>query len=231
MSSCMLFFTVIIAGVFMGTIATNYCNLKSCVNYGNIHTMCKYTSSTPASTCSKWEKAGLTDAEKKTIVTLHNQLRRKVAAGKETRGNPGPQPAAATMPDLTWDNELAMVAQRWANQCKYGHDACRNIERFQVGQNVAIRGSTGENLSTVDQMILSWYSEVDLMNKKYVSSFPKDDTYKKIGHYTQIVYGNTKTIGCGRIFYKDGKWNQQYLVCNYGPAGNYPNAPVYQIKQ
>jgi hypothetical protein len=30
----------------------------------------------------------------------HNQLRQKVASGKEKRGKPGPQPAAVKMPDL-----------------------------------------------------------------------------------------------------------------------------------
>jgi hypothetical protein len=41
-----------------------------------------------------------TEAEKRIILDLHNQLRQKVASGKEKRGSPGPQPAAAFMPDL-----------------------------------------------------------------------------------------------------------------------------------
>jgi hypothetical protein len=35
--------------------------------------------------------------DKQTIVDLHNNLRRQVAQGTESRGNPGPQPSAANM--------------------------------------------------------------------------------------------------------------------------------------
>jgi hypothetical protein len=45
-------------------------------------------------------------------------------------------------------------------------------ERFVVGQNIASKSSSGENKSTVDSMILSWYNEVKDFNNKWVSSFP-----------------------------------------------------------
>lgn len=41
-----------------------------------------------------------TEDEKHLILDLHNQLRQNVASGKEKRGSPGPQPAAAFMPNL-----------------------------------------------------------------------------------------------------------------------------------
>lgn len=42
----------------------------------------------------------VTEEEKHLIVELHNQLRHKVASGKELRGSPGPQPAAISIPNL-----------------------------------------------------------------------------------------------------------------------------------
>lgn len=51
-----------------------------------------------------------------------------------------------------------------------------------------------------------------------------------IGHYTQMVWGKTKEIGCGSIKYVDGKWYTHYLVCNYGPAGNDFTQPIYERK-
>lgn len=41
-----------------------------------------------------------TAADKTLIVSIHNQLRRRVAKGLETRGSPGPQPAAANMREI-----------------------------------------------------------------------------------------------------------------------------------
>jgi hypothetical protein len=37
------------------------------------------------------------NADKQTIVDAHNNLRRQVAQGRESRGRPGPQPPAANM--------------------------------------------------------------------------------------------------------------------------------------
>lgn len=54
----------------------------------------------------------------------------------------------------------------------------------------------------------------------------------KTGHYTQIVWADTTKIGCGKIRYTDSKgWIALYLVCNYGPTGNYINKPIYKIKK
>ncbi|XP_011702700.1 PREDICTED: venom allergen 3-like [Wasmannia auropunctata] len=61
--------------------------------------MCKYTSPNPAAACGQGS-FDLSKAEKDEIVRTHNQLRQKVASGKETRGAPGPQPAAVSMPSL-----------------------------------------------------------------------------------------------------------------------------------
>ena len=50
--------------------------------------------------------------EKDFIVSYHNDLRRKVANGEETRGLDGAQSSATNMNALVWDDELATVAQR-----------------------------------------------------------------------------------------------------------------------
>ena len=47
------------------------------------------------------------------ILKRHNELRRKVAKGEETLGSPGPQSSAQDMFELTWDKDLAEVAQRY----------------------------------------------------------------------------------------------------------------------
>ena len=52
-------------------------------------------------------------AVKDAIVKKHNELRSKVAKGKETRGVDGSQPKASNMRKLVWNDELAEVAQRY----------------------------------------------------------------------------------------------------------------------
>lgn len=54
----------------------------------------------------------------------------------------------------------------------------------------------------------------------------------RVGHYTQLVWAKTKELGCGLVKYrKSDGWNTCYLICNYGPAGNIFNYPIYEIKK
>ena len=43
------------------------------------------------------------------------------------------QPPASNMLELSWDQELAAVAQRLADQCVFSHDCaeCRSVARFR----------------------------------------------------------------------------------------------------
>lgn len=51
--------------------------------------------SSPSSHCGQCYQIGLTQNEKNMILNIHNWQRYQVSIGNETRGNPGPQPAAA----------------------------------------------------------------------------------------------------------------------------------------
>ncbi|XP_020284652.1 venom allergen 3-like [Pseudomyrmex gracilis] len=233
---CNLLFCTIFVAIFINAICiaasskpTNYCNLQSCKP--NIHTMCKYKSNNLGSACVNHSDRGLTNKEKNAIVNKHNEFRQRVASGKETRGNPGPQPPAASMPNLSWDNELETIAQRWADQCNFSHDECRNVERYPVGQNIVMTMSTGKNGSPVEDMIGSWYNEVAKMDRREVEKLTGKN-FHDIGHYTQLVSDKSHKIGCGRIKYRgQNGWNNQFLVCNYGPAGNYIGQKIYEIKK
>ena len=54
-------------------------------------------------------------ADKDAIVQKHNDLRARVANGDETLGKPEGtgQPKASNMRQLVWNDELAVVAQRY----------------------------------------------------------------------------------------------------------------------
>ncbi|XP_044009947.1 venom allergen 5-like [Aphidius gifuensis] len=203
--------------------ATDWCNLQSCDK--NSSTMCLYSSDQPGSACKQMDSNELSDDEQQEIIQNHNDFRAKVASGDETRGVGGGQPAGI-IPPIYWDDDLAKVAQRWANQCTFGHDKCRDTDTFQAGQNlVRVSNSNGYKSSMTD-LVTMWYNEVVHFNPQDVTHFVFSKT---TGHYSQLVWGTTTNIGCGVAKYFDGKWYNTYLVCNYGPPGNWVGEQVYQI--
>ncbi|XP_011705979.1 PREDICTED: venom allergen 3-like, partial [Wasmannia auropunctata] len=129
----------------------------------------------------------------------------------------------------TWDDELAEIAQRWAIQCKFGHDKCRNVDsRWSwIGQNGA--KAYGKITYPMDDLVQMWYDEVKDFDRNKVEKYEFD---YNIGHYSQVVWAKTTKVGCGLIKYKESNdWISIWLVCNYGPSGNYRDEKVYEIKK
>ncbi|KAM7363194.1 salivary antigen-5 isoform 2-T3 [Cochliomyia hominivorax] len=162
---------------------------------------------------------GITGEEKELILREHNRLRQLVATGRF----PG-QPGAENMREIVWDDELAARAQKWAENCDFNHDPHRKIDRFTMGQNLAIIWSTAPlepDDGDFPSRIQKWFDEV----QKY--SFG-DAWSPKTGHYSQLVWGETSLVGCGFSEYKDtSKYNKLY-VCNYGPGGNVVGYKPYE---
>ncbi|XP_076759286.1 venom allergen 5-like [Xylocopa sonorina] len=221
-----LCFTIVVA-LATSIAASSVWDGKCSVNSPE-HTLHKYPNASPAAACGTVLSTGFTNAEKNEIVRIHNSLRGYVAAGKETRGNPGPQPRAYNMKTMVWDDALANVAQRWANQCHFGHDSCRNDARFYVGQNAALTGTTGTVKTSPADIAQMWYDEVSKMNKNQVQKFVFSEN---VGHYTQLVWANSDRLGCGKIVYKPNNWTYYYVVCNYGPGGNIIGEPIYMTRK
>ncbi|XP_063988420.1 uncharacterized protein LOC135168316 [Diachasmimorpha longicaudata] len=224
-------------GVFVNGQA-DYCDVESCKPKGP-HTVCEYPWEEPSEDCGEVEQLGVTEEEKKTIIDRHNHWRRYVAAGKETRGNPGPQPAATNMGDLEWDDELAYIAQRWANQCDDEHDSCRDTYSEWVGQNLNWGAwSDGYHPNVIRDLIDNWYNEVEHFNANTVSSLKPKPPGVKLYHYVQMVWADTKRIGCGISKYTRNKptqynpnmWPELFLVCNYGPTGVIQDWPLYKTE-
>jgi len=127
-----------------------------------------------------------------------------------------------------WDEELARIAQRHADQCKFAHDCsdCRRTERFGVGQNLYIYKQTQAAASTDwDRAVTDWYDEVELFSNKHVKPFQFSSP---TGHYTQVVWAETTKVGCGAATYRDGKWFATLYTCNYGPNGNFIRSEMYR---
>lgn len=109
--------------------------------------------------CKGYVPVLFSDTEKHLLVDAHNTIRNKVASGVVP---------AANMRMLEWDDELAATADRWAAQCIFGNDICRDLERFPVGQNIA-RGSIATD--GVMHLLEMWYQGAEYINKSIVQSY------------------------------------------------------------
>ncbi|GFW45229.1 hypothetical protein TNCV_4733371 [Trichonephila clavipes] len=151
------------------------------MRYSYQHTACR----PPNPRCTIYSR-GISQGEKDYIVWKHNYLRSLVAQGYERTNN---QPPAANMMQMVWDEELATVAQKHADQCIFAHDCpeCRSVEAFSVGQNIATRAKTGNTLPVPDweSTIQSLYDEVKDFYPKWISPF-RAPKYPMTGHYTQF---------------------------------------------
>ena len=130
---------------------------------------------------------------------------------------------------VKWDNELAAVAQRWAEQCLFAHDQSRDVERFPVGQNLyeTTRPKDSALTAMIREAVMGltgWYSEVMSFNPAGIDRYQFSPT---TGHYTQLVWAKTNRIGCGHISYDMSGSVKKLLVCNYGPSGNFVGQRMY----
>ncbi|KAG8177961.1 hypothetical protein JTE90_014704 [Oedothorax gibbosus] len=147
---------------------------------------------------------------------------------------------AADMLEMEWDAELAAVAQKYANQCRYKHDKanCRQVGNFNVGQNLAIQTLTGGHTAPQPDWnfaVSIWYSEIGYFHEKdiYPFNLPTGAEYR---HFSQVNWATSFRVGCGYVLYKSGQdITSQVLtrlyVCNYGPAGNVYGDSVWKKGQ
>jgi len=117
---------------------------------------------------------------------------------------------ALELPPLVWSPDLAKDALAWAEHLA-------DIDKGQHDRSIV--GKEGENLwwgtagaFSYTDMVDKWGSEKEAF---HYGVFP-DCGKGMIGHYTQMVWKNTKTVGCALA--SNGKTD--YLVCRYAPPGN-----------
>ncbi|CAH8512596.1 unnamed protein product [Dicrocoelium dendriticum] len=153
------------------------------------------------------DRKALTVAERLELWKKHNLYRAKVR-----RGEIEDEPPAESLPMLRWNRTLGRLAQQWAVHCRFEHEP--NQE-------------TGENLAFATYRdwdpLKAWFDEH--VNYTY-GRFPKH-VRKNIAHYTQLVWAETRSVGChiekcSKLHTKDGiVKNAYYTVCKYWPPGNY----------
>ena len=153
------------------------------------------------------------------VLCAHNKVRAQVSAA---------DPSVSPLAPLTWSATLADHAQKWA-------DHLDTIGTCDV-HDKSVNGIEGENLASGTS---SYTDAIDLWGyeQKCFKNDPMPDIYngqcdtytvnkcneykdwRCAGHYSQIVWRNTKEVGCGM--------RKGCVVCRYSPAGNWTGEKAY----
>ncbi len=148
---------------------------------------------------SKRRYAGsrLTEQEVQQLLAAHNAVRAKVG----------------TAP-LVWSDKLALYAQEWADHLaatrrRMEHRPHSGKWKQEHGENLFM-GTAG--YYGVSNAVAAWEREQSAYRREPVDA----SNFYSYGHYTQIIWGNTKSIGCAKVEC-DGN---VIIVCNYDPPGN-----------
>lgn len=123
---------------------------------------------------------------------------------------------------LEWDRTLWESARRWALQAP-----ADRLQHSPVEQRRGPRGTYGENVAISDsadwlrpgRVVARWYSEMRNTDAGRVTGKLRTG----IGHYTQIVWRDTRRVGCSM------EQNQRVVVCQYDPAGNMRGKYITQV--
>ena len=168
--------------------------------------------------------ADFTPQQEQAVLDGHNEIRSDVASGLV-----GNEPTATDMVKLDWDDDLALVAQNWVDQCIWDHNSNRTSEygalvggNIYVGENLAVYLTTGSPPNLVDFALDIWFDEVADYTYGPLTNAAADSS----GHYTQLVWADTHRVGCGLAVcpgtpFGYPNYTAYYIACDYARGGNF----------
>jgi hypothetical protein len=116
---------------------------------------------------------------------------------------------------LQWSEALAQDAQSWANHLARQQSFTHAPPGFRKGQGENLwRGTRG--FFSPRQMIASLLTEKHNFRPGTFPSVSRTGRWSDVGHYTQIIWPETRKVGCALAADRD----DEVLVCRYWPAGN-----------
>ncbi|GAA3546072.1 CAP domain-containing protein [Zobellella aerophila] len=136
--------------------------------------------------------------ERQGLLAYHNRVRAEVGT-----------------PPLRWSDAASAQAERWARVLA-GRCDIEHSQGSGFGENLFM-GTLGY-YSVLDGA-RSWQQE----KRDYGGQPLTRATAQVAGHYTQMVWHDTRELGCAKSVCRDN----MILVCNYSPPGNYLGERAY----
>ena len=148
---------------------------------------------------------GQLDKDKLIALQVHNDARKEVGVAP-----------------LVWSEKLEQQALKYAKQIartnNYKHSNTKDGENlamfYEYEESNKVKTYIYSDTPLYDAS-MAWYEEIK--DYKY-SKIKRFRIGPKIGHYTQMVWKDTKEVGIASAISKNGK---VYVVARYYPVGNY----------
>ena len=148
---------------------------------------------------------GQLDKDKLSALQVHNDARNEVGVSP-----------------LVWSEKLEQQALKYAKQIartnNYEHSNTKDGENlamfYEYEESNRVKTYIYSDTPLYDAS-MAWYEEIK--DYKY-SKIKRFRIGPKIGHYTQMVWKDTKEVGIASAISKNGK---VYVVARYYPVGNY----------
>ncbi|KAG7160988.1 Golgi-associated plant pathogenesis-related protein 1-like 1 [Homarus americanus] len=154
-----------------------------------------FSSKTKKSSTSDSDSSSDEDDFAKDCLKAHNDLRKKHGA-----------------PPLKLSKKLSKYAQEWATTIAK-KDVLQHRQNNSYGENLYCAWSSNPNHKIKGhEAVDSWYEEI----KDF--TFGREPSDLRAGHFTQVVWEDSKELGVATARNKSGKI---YVVANYSPAGNF----------
>lgn len=155
------------------------------------------------------------------------------------------------VPEMSWNTNLATSAMEIANRCDFAHSTYSERKTLAdntfsgVGENYAWTSSGNPITSEqIDYLTELWanekadYTNPDpdaIANDEYVTKPPYCKQGEMCGHYTQMVWSSSTSVGCAAVKCDATKAanavvplnSGTFLVCHYGIAGNWQGQVPY----
>lgn len=144
-------------------------------------------------------RSRMPEKDVRAILGYHNKVRSNVGVGP-----------------LKWSPSVAAYAQQWAEHLAGTTCGMMHRRDGKYGENL-YRGTAG--FYTALDAAKAWESE----KRDYRGEPVTRSNSAKVGHYTQMVWRDTASLGCGQAVC--GK--MLIVVCNYDPPGNYVGRRPY----
>ena len=153
------------------------------------------------------------DFDANEMVAAHNRWRKTVGA-----------------PPLKYSTELAASAQEWANHLKESNHCQMEHSKpdGRYGENLFWASAVGWSDGRREMQKVSPKTVVDDWGNERTDYNYKNNSCAKgkmCGHYTQLVWKSTTTVGCAVALCKDTL--VQVWVCQYQPPGNWVGKKPY----